>query len=123
MNMKAVISIILVAVLGMATVAQAVKGDTEAAAAAWPLINEGALVIDVRSEEEFDEGHLDGAVNIPHTEIQRAAESIGSDLDRPVVFYCGSGRRAGLVIYELSNMGYKNLHNATGLEALEATSP
>ena len=43
-------------------------GDPEAARQAWPMIENGALLIDVRSAEEFADGHLDGAVNIEWTD-------------------------------------------------------
>ena len=103
--------------------ALAVKGDTGIAEQAWPMIEQGALLIDVRSKEEFEEGHIEGALNIPHTEIGVLAQAIGTDLDRPVVFYCRSGRRAGKAQTTLEEMGYTEIFNGTGYEALEATQP
>ena len=117
------ILVLILAVGLLATSALAVKGDKSAAEAAWPLIESGALVLDVRSAEEFSSGHIDGAVNIPHTDVEALAAALGEDKSRTAVFYCGSGRRAGLVIDTLTEMGYTNLHNASGLEALEATQP
>lgn len=102
---------------------EAVLGDRAAAEAAWPAIRAGALVLDVRSPEEFAAGHLEGAVNIPHTELDRITAAIGDDRDRPVILYCRSGGRAGRVLESLETLGYRNALNATGLEALEATRP
>jgi phage shock protein E len=100
-----------------------VKGDITAAEQAWVMINNGALVIDVRSEGEFDAGHLEGALNIVHTDTDALAAAIGEDLDRPVVFYCGSGRRAGLAKTILEESGYSGIYNASGYEALLETQP
>jgi phage shock protein E len=98
-------------------------GDTEAARMAWPMIQSGALVVDVRSEEEFARGHLDGAVNIEWNRIDALIKAIGSDKQRQVVFYCRSGNRAGKSIGQLRSYGYTNIFNATGLEALRETKP
>ena len=95
----------------------------EAAKEAWPMIESGALVVDVRSVAEFEGGHLDGAVNIEWTNIDGLIAAIGSDLQRPVVFYCRSGNRAGKSIDKLEKLGYTNIFNATGLDSLKATRP
>lgn len=98
-------------------------GDPEAARQAWPMIENGALLIDVRSEEEFKAGHLDGAINISWDKTDALIAAIGSDKQRQVVFYCHSGNRAGKSIDELKTKGYANIFNATGLEALIETKP
>jgi phage shock protein E len=95
----------------------------EAAKEAWPMIESGALVVDVRSVAEFEGGHLDGALNIEWTNIDGLIAAIGSDLQRPVVFYCRSGNRAGKSIDKLEKLGYTNIFNATGLDSLKATRP
>lgn len=98
-------------------------GDTEAAKKAWPMIESGALLIDVRSDKEFAQGHLDGAIHIPWDQTDALVAAIGDDKDRQVVFYCRSGNRAGKSITVLADRGYTNIFNATGLEALKATKP
>ena len=98
-------------------------GDIEAARKAWPMINNGALLVDVRSEEEFVSGHLEGAINIEWDRIDALARAIGSDKQRQVVFYCRSGNRAGKSITQLRSLGYTNIFNATGLEVLLETKP
>jgi phage shock protein E len=100
-----------------------VLGDTTAAAQGWKMIERGALLIDVRSEQEYAQGHIENSLLIPHTELDRIVASIGPDLQRPVVLYCRSGRRASGVEAELEKMGYTDVFNATGWEALEATRP
>lgn len=96
-------------------------GDPDAAARAWPMIEDGALVLDVRSAEEFAEGHLDGAVNIEWDKTDALATAIGDDKQRAVVLYCRSGNRAGKSKTELEARGYTHIFNASGLEALLAT--
>jgi len=98
-------------------------GDREAAKQAWPMIENGALLIDVRSEEEFAEGHLEAAVNIQWDNTKALLAAIGDDTQRPVVLYCRSGHRAGKSKAELEAEGYLDIFNATGLEALKATKP
>ena len=98
-------------------------GDPEAAKKAWPMIENGALVIDVRSAEEFAGGHLDGAIHIDWDDTDALIAAIGGDKQRPVVFYCRSGNRAGKAITKLRLGGYTNIFNATGLGALKETRP
>jgi len=98
-------------------------GDPEAARKAWPMIQNGTLVIDVRSAEEFAGGHLEGAVNIEWDRYDDLIAAIGDDKQRQVVFYCRTGNRVGKSIKELESMGYTNIFNATGLEALRETKP
>jgi phage shock protein E len=98
-------------------------GDPAVAEKAWPMLDNGALLIDVRSKEEFDEGHIDGALNIPWDKTDALKFAIGEDKQRQVVFYCRSGNRAGKARAELESMGYTNVFNATGFSALRATKP
>jgi phage shock protein E len=98
-------------------------GDPEAAKKAWPMIESGALLVDVRSKAEFDKGHLDGAIHIDWDKTDALMQAIGMNTQRPVVFYCRSGNRAGKSIVELKTRGYTNIFNATGLEALRETKP
>jgi phage shock protein E len=98
-------------------------GNLEAAKKAWPMIESGALLVDVRSKEEFSQGHLEGAVNIEWDEIDALVQAIGMDTRRQVVFYCRTGNRAGKSITQLEARGYTNIFNATGLGALNKTRP
>ncbi|MCP4044442.1 MAG: rhodanese-like domain-containing protein [Gammaproteobacteria bacterium] len=98
-------------------------GDPEAAKKAWPMIEGGALLVDVRSKGEFDKGHLDGAIHIDWDNTKALIQAIGMNTQRPVVFYCRSGNRAGKSIVELKTRGYTNIFNATGLDALRETRP
>ena len=74
--------------------------------------------IDVRSAEEFNAGHLQDAVNIPHDKIIEGVKALGSDKDAPINLYCRSGRRAEAALTELKNAGYTNVNNHGGYEDL-----
>ena len=87
---------------------------------AWELIEKGALLIDVRSKEEFKDGRLANAINIEYENIAKISQAIGQEKNRSVVLYCRSGRRASVALTELSKLGYDNITNAGGLSAMQA---
>lgn len=87
---------------------------------AWSLIDEGALILDVRTKAEFDAGHLEGALHIPHTEIGDRFAELGENKSRPVVLYCKAGGRAGKAEQVLEANGFTKLHNAGGYDAIMA---
>lgn len=81
-------------------------------------VKNAELLIDVRSVEEYNSGHLDGAINIPHDQIQTKLNEIGKYKDGSVVLYCKSGRRAGIAQEVLKNNGFTNVVNAGGYSEL-----
>lgn len=74
--------------------------------------------IDVRSAEEFNAGHLQDAVNIPHDKILARIQAVSPDKNAPINLYCRSGRRAEAALTELKNAGYTNVTNHGGYEDL-----
>ena len=74
--------------------------------------------IDVRSAEEFNAGHLQDAVNIPHDQILARIQAVSPDKNAPVNLYCRSGRRAEAALTERKNAGYTNVTNHGGYEDL-----
>ena len=99
------------------------SGNTQAARQAWPMIDQGALLIDVRTSGEFEQGHIDGAINISWEQTGPLMSAIGADKNRPVVVYCRSGNRSGKAKAVLDKQGYTNIFNATGYESLKQTKP
>lgn len=69
----------------------------------------GAQLIDVRSTMEFNQGALNGAINLPINTIQSCVESI--DKSKPVLLYCRSGARSGMVQQFLISLGFKDVYN------------
>ena len=86
---------------------------SERADIGWDLIEKGALVVDVRTPEEFKQGHLDNAINYPLSEVATHFASI--DKDQPIVLYCRSGNRSGQAYQFLRAQGFTQIHNAGGL--------
>ena len=72
------------------------------------------LILDVRSPEEYGEGHISGAINIPYTELEARVSELGVDFGDEVVVYCRSGRRAGIAETALAELGYTNLRDLEG---------
>lgn len=73
------------------------------------------VLLDARSEEEFAEGHIPGAVVIPHTEIYARAEAEIPEKDVPVFVYCRSGRRSKIAAEELLSLGYAEIYEFGGI--------
>lgn len=74
--------------------------------------------IDVRSAEEFNDGHLQDSINIPHDQIVERIKEVSPDKDAPINLYCRSGRRAEVALTELKKAGYTNVTNHGGYEDL-----
>ncbi|QDZ23588.1 rhodanese domain-containing protein [Chloropicon primus] len=70
-----------------------------------------AFVLDVRSEEEFNKGHIEGAVRITSNELPNRDGELPKDKEAPVLVYCNSGRRSADVANTLLFMGYENVMN------------
>ena len=73
------------------------------------------VLLDVRSEEEFSEGHIPGAIIIPHEEISERAESEILEKDIPIFVYCRSGRRSKIAAEELVALGYSEIYEFGGI--------
>ena len=73
------------------------------------------ILLDVRTEEEFNEGHIDGAILIPDYEITKKAEDILTDKNQLILVYCRSGRRSKLAADSLATMGYTNIKEFGGI--------
>lgn len=74
----------------------------------------GALILDVRTKEEFASGHVPNAVNIPHTELSSRISELTVAKDGPVVVYCERGGRAGQATIVLDEAGYENILHLSG---------
>ena len=77
--------------------------------------SDGYVILDVRTQEEYDEAHIDGAILIPDYEIADKAESVLKDKDQLILVYCRSGRRSKLAAEELVKLGYTNIKEFGGI--------
>ena len=75
------------------------------------LQKEGAIIVDVRSPQEFREGHIDGAISIPEYEMKKEAENRLVDKEKKIVVYCSSGGRSKKAQKLLRKLGYQNVYN------------
>ena len=76
-----------------------------------PLLAEGAVVIDVRTQEEYDTDHIENAININSETIKYTIKGKIKDLDTPIIVYCQSGRRSAESANELVNLGYTKVYD------------
>ena len=76
---------------------------------------EGYIILDVRTQEEYDQGHIPGAILIPDTEIKARAEEVLTDKDQLILVYCRSGRRSKLAAEALVELGYTNIKEFGGI--------
>ena len=90
---------------------------------AWKMIRQGAAVIDVRSADEFSNGHLKRAKNVPLSDLPAGIAPLKIDKQGPIIVYCKSGRRAALAQQTLEKSGYTHVVNAGGYEALKKARP
>ena len=75
-----------------------------------------AVLIDVRSEAEYNSGHVRGAILIPHDRIGEKIAAAAPEKKRPVYLYCRSGRRSGIAAETLKSLKYAAVYNLGSLE-------
>ena len=78
------------------------------------LMNQGALVLDIRKPEEFALGHVNGAKHLPSDQILAAGENFKRFKDKPVVVYCDSGSLAGSAVRQLTEQGFTKAFTLRG---------
>ena len=73
------------------------------------------FLLDARTQEEFDEGHIEGAVMIPEYEIESSQDKLPSDKNALILVYCRSGRRSKIAAQALCDLGYTNVKEFGGI--------
>ena len=76
---------------------------------------EGYIILDVRTQEEYDQGHIPGAIVISHEEIAEKAEEVLTGKDQLILVYCRSGRRSKIAAEALVGLGYTNIKEFGGI--------
>lgn len=71
----------------------------------------GAIVLDVRSPQEYKEGHIKNAILIPEYELQAKYDKELKDKEKTIVVYCSSGKRSKKAQKKLQKLGYNNVYN------------
>lgn len=75
------------------------------------LLRQGALLVDVRTPEEFRQAHLPGAINLPLNELTDSIRRHASDPNQVILLHCRSGSRSGVARHQLQRLGYTNVFN------------
>ena len=117
------LTILLLAVILLTACGQAKENDREAmyvnitAEEAKTIMDteEGYVILDTRTREEYDQGHIPGAIQISHDEITEKAEEVLTDKDQLILVYCRSGRRSKLAAEALVELGYTNIKEFGGI--------
>ena len=76
---------------------------------------EGYIILDVREQDEYDAGHISGAILIPYTQIEAKANEMLPDKDQLILVYCRSGRRSKIAAEALAELGYTNIKEFGGI--------
>ena len=76
---------------------------------------ENYIILDVRTKEEYDQGHIPGAILIPDNRIDADAEKVLTDKNQLILVYCRSGRRSKLAAERLVKLGYTNIKEFGGI--------
>lgn len=76
--------------------------------------NDAPFILDVRTEKEFAAGHVPGAVNIPHTELEARLAELNDQQDDTIIVYCRSGKRAGMAEEKLQQNGFTKISDLDG---------
>lgn len=81
------------------------------------MVEKGAVLLDVRSPQEFEEGHLEKAILIPEYEMKNSAEKLLRDKAQTIIVYCSTGHRSQKAQKILQRLGYQQVYNLyNGLE-------
>ena len=114
---------LLLAVMLLTACGQAKENDWEAAymnitaeeAKAIMDSEDGYIILDARTQEEYDQGHIPGAIVISHEEIAEKAEEVLTDKEQLILVYCRSGRRSKIAAEALVELGYTNIKEFGGI--------
>ena len=101
-----------VAFMAQAANPPAVEPKTVGERIAWA--DRSLVLLDVRTPAEYAEGHLPGAINIPHTELASRVAELSDSRDRDIVVYCRSGNRTRQALGVLQEAGFSRLFHLDG---------
>ncbi len=73
------------------------------------LVEQGALLVDVRTPQEYEQHHIPGALNLPLQELDNRISELPEDQD--IVLYCRSGARSGRALQRLQSLGYSDVYD------------
>ena len=124
--MKRLLPLILVVLLCLSGCAQKLDGDGMVGKAGYiqidqekakemMAVDDGYVIVDVRRQDEYDSGHIPGAILIPNESITTEKPAKLPDLDQIILIYCRSGNRSKQAAQKLADMGYTNIYAFGGI--------
>ncbi len=81
--------------------------------------DDSIIILDVRTQEEYDTDHIPGAILIPYTEITKTVDELIPDHSSTILLYCRSGRRSSIAASDLVDLGYSNVYDFGGISDWE----
>ncbi len=84
------------------------------------LIKKGAVLLDVRSAEEFEQGHLEGALHMAHTDILTKIETLVTNKEQAIVVYCSAAKKSAQAVETLVKLGYTKVYNLGSMQNFTA---
>lgn len=111
------VAIVLTLLCFLGCASSTVASETEVA----ELLRNGAVLVDVRTQSEFDSGHLKDAIHLPYERISELPQMVKLSKDTPVVVYCRSGNRSGKAKATLDGLGYTRVVNGGGYSDLKSS--
>ncbi|MCL2572800.1 MAG: rhodanese-like domain-containing protein [Defluviitaleaceae bacterium] len=79
------------------------------------MLQDGVLILDVRTPEEFQSGHIENAILLPYSDLFALAESVILDKDMTILVYCQSGRRSNIAAWLLYELGFTAVYDFGGI--------
>ena len=81
------------------------------------IINEGAILLDVRTSDEYNDKHITGSINLPLDEITKDnVQPLITNLDSIIIVYCKSGTRSAEAVQKLNDLGYKQVYDLGSMD-------
>ena len=113
---KLAILILVVVLAGCQSNSKDIKVTTIDAEEAKSMMDQGGVtVIDVRTIEEYESGHIDGAMLLPLDDIKAGSIGLSGDKSEKILLYCRSGNRSGQAAKILAEAGYTNIYDFGGI--------
>ncbi len=116
MELWKVVAMVLVAGLMFAMFAKGGGASAQEVAEAKTKVGQGAMLLDVRTPQEYASGHIEGAINIPVQQLSSRLGELG-EKDREIVVYCRSGARSGQATQVLRGAGFSAVQDIGPMSA------